>query len=215
MGIIKTKAIIIAENNLGDYDKMLTMLTPGLGKIGCAAKGARKPTSLLLAGTQFLCFGEYILYKGTGSYNINSCETIEIFYKIRQDLDKLNYSTYITKIIIDVTNENQNSYKILQLFLNTLYVISEELLNISLIIPIFKLRLVSTLGFMPNKSFFTKYMKLSEGTEDIIKYVIMSEAKKIYNISASETVIKELEIWIDLYMEEVLENNYKMSKFML
>lgn len=30
MGTIKTKGIIIAENNTGDYDKMLTMLTPGV-----------------------------------------------------------------------------------------------------------------------------------------------------------------------------------------
>lgn len=30
MGTIKTKGIIIAENNNGDFDKMLTMLTPGL-----------------------------------------------------------------------------------------------------------------------------------------------------------------------------------------
>lgn len=28
MGIVKTKGIIIAENNMGDYDKMITMLTP-------------------------------------------------------------------------------------------------------------------------------------------------------------------------------------------
>lgn len=28
MGIIKTKGIIIAESNMGDFDKMLTMLTP-------------------------------------------------------------------------------------------------------------------------------------------------------------------------------------------
>ena len=32
MGTIKTKGIIIAENNAGDYDKMLTMLTPGIRK---------------------------------------------------------------------------------------------------------------------------------------------------------------------------------------
>ncbi len=30
MGIVKTKGIIIAESNMGDFDKMLTMLTPGL-----------------------------------------------------------------------------------------------------------------------------------------------------------------------------------------
>ena len=32
MGTIKTNGIIICENNFGDFDKMLTMLTPGLRK---------------------------------------------------------------------------------------------------------------------------------------------------------------------------------------
>ena len=49
MGIIKTKGIILAESSTSDFDKMLTILTPGMGKIGCLAKGSRKPKSLLLA----------------------------------------------------------------------------------------------------------------------------------------------------------------------
>lgn len=32
MGTLKTNGIIIQESNMGDYDKMLTMLTPGLRK---------------------------------------------------------------------------------------------------------------------------------------------------------------------------------------
>ena len=137
MGTIKMSGIIISENNLGDYDKMLTMLTPGLGKISCVAKGARRQKSALLAGTQFLCFGEYLMYKGANTYNINSCETIEVFYNLRTDLDKLNYAVEITKIIRDVTDENENCYKILQLFLNTLYTLSETDKNPELIMSIF------------------------------------------------------------------------------
>ena len=96
MGILKTKGIIIAENNMSDYDKMVTILTPN-GKIGCAAKGARRPKSSLMAATQFLCFGDYMIYEGASSYNLNSCEVIEVFYNLRTDLDKLNAAVYITK----------------------------------------------------------------------------------------------------------------------
>ena len=28
MGILKLKGIVISENNMGDYDKMVTILTP-------------------------------------------------------------------------------------------------------------------------------------------------------------------------------------------
>ena len=133
MGTINTKGIVLMENNLGDYDKMITILTPGLGKIRCAAKGARRPKSLLMAGSQFLCFADYIIYKGNDTYNLNSCETIEFFYNIRTDLDKYKYAVHITKIILDVTNENENCYRTLQLFLNTLYTISETDKNLDLI----------------------------------------------------------------------------------
>ena len=72
-----------------------------------------------MAATQFLCFGEYVLYKSGNSYSINSCETIEVFYNIRTDYDKINYAAHITKIIQDVTNENENSYKARHIYISS------------------------------------------------------------------------------------------------
>ena len=99
MGIIKVKGIVISENKLNDYDKMVTILTPN-GKIGCAAKGARRPKSQLMAATQYLCFGDFLIYQGVSSYNINSCEINELFYNIRTDLDKSQYAAHITKLLM-------------------------------------------------------------------------------------------------------------------
>ena len=238
MGTIKMSGIIISESNLGDYDKMLTMLTPGLGKISCVAKGARRQKSTLLAGTQFLCFGEYLMYKGANTYNINSCETIEVFYKIRTDLDKLNNAVYITKIIRDVTEENQNCYKILQLFLNTLYVLSETDKNPDLIISIFKLKLLCFLGFMPKVTecvnckekekikYFslkdngfkcticakqdTSCLEMTESTLNAIKYIVMAPPKKLYSFNLKDESLEELKLIAKLYFEEKLEKEYKM-----
>ncbi|MCI9017125.1 MAG: DNA repair protein RecO [Clostridia bacterium] len=239
MGTLKTNGIIIQESNMGDYDKMLTMLTPGLGKIGCAAKGARRNKSSLLAGSQFLCFGEYMLYKGRNTYNINSCETIEIFYNIRTDLEKLQYANYINKIIYDVTNENENSYKILQLYLNTLYTISETNKDLELVTAIFKFRLLSILGFTPwikecvqckkneNILYFsiknngfkcgicgkqdTSIIQISQATKDAIKYIILAPPKKLYSFNISDNSIKELEIVSKIYLNEKLEKQYKLE----
>ena len=146
MGIVKTKAIILRQSNMGDYDKMLTMLTPDLGKISCVVKGARRPSSSMLAGTQVLSFGEYVLYRGQGgTYHINSCEPIEVFYNLRTDLEKLQFAAHIVRIVEDITNENDSSFNILQLLLNTLYTIAETDMNKELVIAIFKLRLLSLL----------------------------------------------------------------------
>lgn len=239
MGIIKTKGIILSESKMNDYDKMLTILTPN-GKIGCAAKGARRPKSLLMAGTQFLCFGEYLLYQGTNSYHMNSCDTIELFYPIRTDLDKLKYASHATKIINDVTDENQNTYKILQLFLNTLYMISQADKDLDFIISVFKLRLLCLLGFMPeihkctqcktqdNLNYFSLKdngfkcehcgkvdkgaIQLSDSTKTAIQYIVLAEAKKIFSFSIPEENLKELNLIIKLYFNEKLEKEYKVEE---
>ncbi len=238
MGTFKTKGIIIAENNMSDYDKMVTILTPN-GKIGCAAKGSRRPKSSLMAGTQFLCFGDYMLYQGNNSYNLNSCEVIEVFYNIRTDLDKLNYAVHITKMIQDVTDENQNTYKILQLFLNTLYMISETDRDLNFIIAVFKIKLMCFLGFMPlitectncgQKERLTHFslkdsgfkceacskqdsgaIKISEGTKTAIQYIIMAPPKKLFSFELSEESQKELELVSKLYLNDKLDKEYKMD----
>lgn len=237
MGIVKTKGIIISESNMGDFDKMLTMLTPGQGKISCVAKGARRPKSSLLAGTQFLCFGEYIMYKGTETYSINSCETIEMFYNLRTDLDKLEYAVKITKIIQDVTGENENCYKILQLYLNTLFMISEGEKDTNFIISVFKMKLLCYLGLRPkveactncgnreNLLFFSikdnglkcqncakadkGAIQISQSTWLAIKYIVMSPPKKLFSFSLGEDSQKELELVSRIYFNEKLEKEYK------
>ncbi len=238
MGIIKTKGIILSESNMNDFDKMLTVLTPN-GKIGCAAKGARRPKSLLMAGTQFLCFGEYMLYQGTSSYHINSCDTIELFYSIRTDLDKLKYAVHITKIINDVTDENQNTYRILQLFLNTLYMISETDKDLDFILSVFKLRLLCLLGFTPQIKVCTNCrvqenithfsirdngfkceacskvdkgaIRISDSTKTAMQYIVLADPKKIFSFQISEENLQELNLVSNLYFNEKLEKEYKVE----
>lgn len=237
---IKVNGIVIAENNMGDFDKMLTILTPNLGKIGCSAKGSRRPKSLLLSGTQFLCFGEYMLFKSADTYRINSCETIEMFYNIRTDLDKLTYASYITKIINDVTTENQNSFNTLKLFLNTLYMISETDKDLDFIISVFKMRILKILGFAPNitecveckckenLNYFsirdngtkcvscsrqdTSCIEMKDATKNAIYYIMKADSKKIFSFELVENCRKELELISNIYLNEKLEKEYKLEK---
>lgn len=196
----------------------------------------------MLAGTQFLCFGEYVLYKGSGgSYHINSCEPIEIFYNLRIDLDKLQYASYIAKIVEDVTNENDTSYNILQLLLNTVYAISETEIDRELLIAIFKIRLLSLIGFTPNvsecvncksKENLTHFsiknnglkcetcakldksvIRISEATLYAIKYIIIAPAKKLFSFNIPEDSIEELRLIAKVYLEEKLEKTYRFEKF--
>lgn len=151
MGLIKTKGIVIGVANSSDHDKVLTVLTPDLGKISVFCKGAKKPKSALLNTTEYLAFSEMILYRSVNEhYSINSAEVIEVFYNLRTDLEKLNYATTISKMVYDVTQENEEASQILSLFLNTLFVLSETEKDRDLIFSIFQIRLLAILGFLPN-----------------------------------------------------------------
>ena len=180
-----------------------------------------------------MCFGEYMIYKGSNLYNMSSCETIELFYNIRTDLDKLNLASYITKIINDVTTENQNSYKVLRLYLNTLYIISEKEKDSRLVLSVFKLKLISILGFMPeikkcvecktekDLEYFSlksngfkcsacgkldkSCIKMLDSTKDSIRYIILSPIEKIYSFNIPEETIRKLEIISKLYFKEKME----------
>ena len=113
-------------------------------------KGAKKNKSALLAVAEYLSFSDMILYKSPNdSYSLNSAEVIQLFYNLRIDIDKLNYATVMTKIIYDSVQENQYSGEILQLLLNSLYVLSETDKDADLILSIFEIRLLALLGFTP------------------------------------------------------------------
>lgn len=180
------------------------------------------------------------MYKGTNTYHINSVEPIEIFYNIRTDLDKLKYAVHINKIVNDVTHENQNCYKILQLLLNTLYTISETDKNPDLVLNTFKLRLLSLIGFFPevqkctscgekeNITSFsikdngfkcnkcskqdTSSIKMNESTKNAIKYTVTAPPKKLYSFNIKDESLEEFKLITKLFFNEKLEKEYKLDE---
>ena len=184
-----------------------------------------------MAGTQYLCFGEYLIYQGASSYNINSCEVIEVFYNLRMDIEKLQYAAHITKIINDVTDENQNTYKILQLLLNTLYVLSETDKNMDLTMAIFTPIIDKCSNCKENNIMLNHFsfrdnglkcescsrqdkgaIEISEATVNAIKYIVLAPPKKLFSFNLSENGIKELELIGKIYLNEKLDKEYKFEK---
>lgn len=171
-------------------------------------------------------------------YSINSCDTIELFYNLRIDFDKLKYATLITKIINDVSTENQNMYRPMQLYLNTLYVIANTDKDLELVYSIFSIRLLAIIGFRPNienckncesmenLNYFSirdnslkcdscakqdgGAIKLSETAKDAFIYIIKADAKKIFSFNISKEAEKDLKLVAKIYLTEKLEKEYKL-----
>ncbi len=149
MNLIKTKGIVIKEVQYKDNDKIITILTDKLGKISCIAKGAKKNNSSILASSQYLVYSEFVLYRSNNFYYVNSATLINSFYNLKIDLDKLNLAFELTKLVQITTSENEDTIKVLNLLLNTLYILQNMNRNVKLIVSTFKIKLLSILGFTP------------------------------------------------------------------
>lgn len=140
---------MIRETTYKENDKIITLLTDSLGKISCIARGAKKTNSPILANAQYLVYSEFVLYKSKNFYYVNNAEVINTFYNLRVDFDKLTPIFELTRILNNVTDENQDTEKILKLFLNTIYVMDKSDKDLNFFVSTFKIKLFGLLGFAP------------------------------------------------------------------
>ncbi len=243
MGTVHYKGIVIKEVNTGEADKIVTVLTAEEGKISIAAKNARRPKNSLSSGTQLLCFSDYMLFKGKELYNMSCCEVIEPNYEIRNDIFKLTYSSHILELISDNVQEGEPSGSILQLLLNTLYVIAKTDRSLDLVTRVFELRLMALLGYEPHVSscincnstddenmYFDldnsgivcaecvnpkgRVVPLLPGTVKALKYIMKISPQKLFSFSLSEQSIKELGIISRKYIKEHLGKEYNKLDYL-
>lgn len=231
--IVKTKGIVLAETNFSEADKMLTVLTPDLGKVSCVAKGARRLNNKFMSTSQVFAFSDLILYRGSGElYYMNSAELIEAFYPLRVDYDKLNCAMSCVSFAKKYIQENQVSVAMLKLLLNTIYLLSTGEKNLELVKCVYELKSTCLLGYSPivgnciecgSKSvcgFSIKkngmvcekcgiidksLIRMQPGTVSAIHYIVNSDLKRLFSFDVTDEIIKELQLFNKIYMRERLE----------
>ncbi|WMJ23406.1 DNA repair protein RecO [Paludicola sp. MB14-C6] len=149
--LIKTQGIVIKHRNIGENDKILTILTSDLGVIEVAAQRSKSMKSSLASASQILSYSDFCLFKGKSNYIVNSAESINSFYSLRLDVIKLSLAGYFCELIgYMCKSSDEKSASFLKLILNTLYFLQEDKKDALLLKSIFELRCLSIAGFMPN-----------------------------------------------------------------
>ncbi len=162
MSISKTEGIVLKYTNLGEADKILTILTRSNGKIKAIAKGCRKPKSSLLSSTEVFVFSEFILYKGMNFYHISQAVTRETFYNLRNDLLKLSYATYFAELAETVSAEGLPNERLFLLLAKVLYYLSTGEIPMGLLHLAYQLKLMDISGYRPNLARCAVCRKASE-----------------------------------------------------
>lgn len=147
---IKQNGLVIFERDLGENDKLLTILTERYGKLPVIAKGAKSLRNRNMPSSQIFCYASFGLRKRGNYYYIVDSDLIENYFDIRSDVLKHSLASFVCDVVNDVCQEGNNDDEILRLALNILYAISKEIKPLEVIRAAFEIRLAAELGFAPD-----------------------------------------------------------------
>ena len=94
-----TPAIVIRRSDYSDYDRMVTLFTPEMGRIDAIARGCRRPKSPLVNAVEPFTSGEFQLYERRDRFTLEQCQISESYYALRSDYDRLCHGVYWLKLL--------------------------------------------------------------------------------------------------------------------
>lgn len=219
--LIKTAGIVLKNSKFNENDSLLVIFTRKIGKISAVAKGARNPKSTLLSGVQPFCYSDFVLYKGKSLYTVSQCDVKESFYKLREDLDRLTYASYLLELVGAEVNEGYTNNRLFNLLGKTLKIISKSDVELKTVLRAFELKYLFYSGYTPhlnscvncNKEQETgwkfsakeggilcdechtidyKAMKISDYTLKLAKYLLFKDIEEVQKLKISNFLNNEL-----------------------
>lgn len=145
-------ALVIRETDIGEQDKLLTLLSAQRGKLTAKVHGCRNIKSKNMACSSLFCYGNFTLCEKNGHITVKESSLQENFFDLRMDVERLAFGNYIAEVLLQVCTEENDETELLLLGLNTLYAASYTEKDQKLIKAAFELRVLSILGFMPDLS---------------------------------------------------------------
>lgn len=166
-------ALVIRETDIGEQDKLLTLLSAEKGRFGAKVHGARNIKSKNMACSSLFCYGNFTCSEKNGRITVKESTLQESFFDLRLDMQSLAIANYIAEVLCTVSTEESEETDLMVLALNTLFALNKGDKQPALIKAVFELRCLALLGFCPDLSACEKcgkkngqpfYLDLTEGT---------------------------------------------------
>ena len=147
--LITTQGLVLREVSYKESDKILTVLTRDLGKRTVKARGCRKKSSPLAASAQLLVWSDMTLFEYRDHLTLNEGSSLEQFWGVREDIEKLALGSYFAEAAEAVAEEGVPNPGLLSLVLNSLYVLDKLHKPLALVKAAFELKLLCLSGYEP------------------------------------------------------------------
>ena len=148
--VYKTEAIVLRTMELGEADRVLTVLTPRLGKLRVIAKGVRRPRSRIGGGLQPFSDVQLVLAVGRTFDVVTSSSLEDPHLELRNDL----YSTAAAWYVVELADrfcegaaDSHDAFRLLAQALSALDAGGE--IEREVVARWFELSLLDVMGFRP------------------------------------------------------------------
>jgi len=148
--LFQTEGVVLRTTDVGDRDRMLTLLTPQYGKLSVFARSVRKITSSGLSASQLFAYGKYTLRRGSSHFYLRESSVLETFLGISTTIEGASLAAYLCEVADELTLPDVECRDMMQLVLNTLWTISENKKPLYLIKGAFEFRAAAIAGYTPD-----------------------------------------------------------------
>jgi DNA repair protein RecO (recombination protein O) len=149
MALYKEQGIVLRTMNLGEADRIVTILTQGTGKIRAVAKGVRKTRSKFGARLDPFTHVDLLLYKGRDLDIVTQADIITSFRELRGDYMRFAAGEMILEGADRVIEDREPSTRMFMLLLTSLRRLIEAGSDAGTIADSYLLRMTSLAGFRP------------------------------------------------------------------
>lgn len=148
MPLYNINAIVLKRINLGEADRIVTLLSRERGKLSAVVKGSRKPASKFSGAAEIISYGKYQIATGTNLDIVVQVDIRETFPKIHSNLIRIAYASYFAEAANRFTEEGEVSADLFDFLLSSLYLL-ERPNNPEIIARMFDLQLMKEVGYEP------------------------------------------------------------------
>ena len=149
MATVSTPALVLRRADYSDYDRMVTLFSPQLGRVDAIARGCRRPKSPLLNACEPFTSGEFQLFQRGERFSLEQCQISESFFELRMDYDRLTHGVYWLKLLEATVMPDVPMENLFLISLRALAHLDYSQLPPELLTMAFEMHLMAQLGYAP------------------------------------------------------------------
>ena len=201
--------MVLSAAPVGDYDKLVVLLTRERGKIRAFARGARRPGSALMAAANAFAFGEFQIYEGRTSYTMSQASIQNYFGELMTDFEGACYGQYFLEFADYYTRENADGSDFLKFAYQSLRALLVPSLPRKLVRYIYELKAMTYSGECPQTFEQFSDWNLNPSTEYALQYVVAASVEKLYTFLLTEEVFAEFARVVTWLRKHYVEHRFK------